>query len=112
MHGNRDQPRACAKRGLTGESCSAGHTGSPANDQHVPMPAFVCRAFSFRQCGRDEPGVKDGEVGTADCTLEMSAEDWKTISDDPTKAMPLFFQGKLKVAGNAMLATQLQKLLG
>jgi putative sterol carrier protein len=60
----------------------------------------------------DAPGVKEGEAGTADCTLEVSAEDWKTISDDPTKAMPLFFQGKLKVTGNAMLATQLQKLLG
>lgn len=60
----------------------------------------------------DEPGVKEGEVGTPDCTLEMSAEDWKQISDNPQSAMALYFQGKLKLGGNAMLATKLQKILG
>jgi putative sterol carrier protein len=60
----------------------------------------------------DEPGVHEGEVGTADCTLELSNEDWKQISDNPQSAMQLYFQGKLKVSGNAMLATKLQQLLG
>lgn len=60
----------------------------------------------------DEPGVKEGDAGGADCTLEMSAEDWKAISDNPQSAMALYFQGKLKVSGNAMLATKLQQLLG
>jgi putative sterol carrier protein len=59
----------------------------------------------------DDPGVKDGEVGTPDCTLEMSADDWKSISDNPQSAMALYFQGKLKVSGNAMLATKLQQIL-
>jgi putative sterol carrier protein len=60
----------------------------------------------------DEMGVKEGEVGTPDCTLELTSDDWKTISDNPQSAMGLYFQGKLKVSGNAMLATKLQQLLG
>lgn len=60
----------------------------------------------------ESPGVSEGEVGTPDCTLELSADDWKAISDNPQQAMALYFQGKLKVSGNAMLATKLQQLLG
>ncbi len=59
----------------------------------------------------DDVGVKDGEVGEADCTLEMTSDDWKQISDNPQSAMALYFQGKLKVSGNAMLATKLQQIL-
>ncbi|MDH5493308.1 MAG: SCP2 sterol-binding domain-containing protein [Myxococcales bacterium] len=61
---------------------------------------------------RDDPGVSEGDAGNSECALEMSHEDWKTISDNPSAAMPLFFQGKLKVSGNTMLATKLQQLLG
>lgn len=61
---------------------------------------------------RDDVGVHEGEKGDADCTLELSAEDWKTISDNPAMAMQLYFQGKLKVSGDAMKATKLQQLLG
>jgi putative sterol carrier protein len=60
---------------------------------------------------KDEPGVYPGEKGTADCTLELSADDWKTISDNPGAAMQLFFTGKLKVSGNPMLATKLQQII-
>ena len=61
---------------------------------------------------KDDPGVKEGDTGNSECQLEMSAEDWKSISDNPQAAMQLYFQGKLKVSGNAMLATKLQQILG
>jgi putative sterol carrier protein len=60
---------------------------------------------------KNDVGVTEGDKGGADCTLEMSADDWKTISDNPGAAMQLFFTGKLKVTGNAMLATKLQQIL-
>ena len=34
------------------------------------------------------------------------------MSETPGAAMQLYFQGKLKVTGNAMLATKLQQILG
>ena len=60
---------------------------------------------------KEDLGVKEGEHGTPDCTLELTTEDWQQISDNPGSAMQLYFQGKLKVSGNAMLATKLQQLL-
>lgn len=56
-------------------------------------------------------GVREGEE-TADCTLEVSAEDWKKIGENPGFVMQLYFLGKLKISGNAMLATKLQQILG
>ncbi|MCX7807303.1 MAG: SCP2 sterol-binding domain-containing protein [Deltaproteobacteria bacterium] len=56
-------------------------------------------------------GVRPGDEGGADVTLEMAAEDWVKISTNPSAAMQLYFTGKLKITGNAMLATKLQKLL-
>ncbi|MGE0792344.1 MAG: SCP2 sterol-binding domain-containing protein [Sandaracinaceae bacterium] len=60
---------------------------------------------------KNEPGVTEGEKADADCTLELTAEDWQQISDNPATAMQLYFQGKLKVSGDAMKATKLQELL-
>ncbi len=60
---------------------------------------------------KENPGVREGEQGAADCTIEMSVDDWKGILANPGSAMGLYFQGKLKVAGNAMLATKLQQIL-
>lgn len=59
----------------------------------------------------DDIGVKDGETSPPDTTIEVSADDWKSMSDSNfANAMPLFFQQKLKVTGNVMLATKLQQL--
>ncbi|MBN8613307.1 MAG: SCP2 sterol-binding domain-containing protein [Deltaproteobacteria bacterium] len=59
---------------------------------------------------KNNPGVRAAEE-PADVTLELSSADWATISTNPGAAMQLYFTGKLKVTGNAMLATKLQKLL-
>ncbi len=61
---------------------------------------------------KDDLGVTEGDQGNAECTIEMTAEDWVTMSSTPGAAMQLYFQGKLKVAGNVMLATKLQQILG
>lgn len=60
---------------------------------------------------KNDIGVREGAAEGADCTLELSAEDWKSISENPGAAMQLYFTGKLKVSGNAMLATKLQQIL-
>ena len=62
---------------------------------------------------KENVGVSAGDAeGLApDCTLELTDEDWKTMSENPGAAMQLYFQGKLKVSGNAMLATKLQQIL-
>lgn len=61
---------------------------------------------------KDNLGVREGAQDGADCTLELSHDDWKTIAENPGSATQLFFTGRLKVSGNPMLATKLQKILG
>lgn len=61
---------------------------------------------------KDNPGVTEGDAGNSECTLELDAADWGTITSNPQAAMQLYFQGKLKVGGNPMLATKLQAILG
>ena len=54
-----------------------------------------------------EAGTKEG----ADCTITIAAEDFQKLVENPqANGMQLFFAGKLKVAGNQMLAMKLQKL--
>ncbi|MCL2723089.1 MAG: SCP2 sterol-binding domain-containing protein [Polyangiaceae bacterium] len=56
------------------------------------------------------PSCKPGN-GPADCTLTIAADDFQKLFENPqTAGMQLFFAGKLKVSGNPMLATKLQKL--
>ena len=51
--------------------------------------------------------------GPADGTISMPAEDIHKLLENPqANGMQLFFAGKLKVAGNQMLAMKLQKLFG
>jgi putative sterol carrier protein len=53
-----------------------------------------------------EPGEKP-----ADCTITIAAEDFQKLVENPQQnGMQLFFAGKLKVAGNQMLAMKLNKL--
>ena len=50
-------------------------------------------------------------TGPADCTITISGDDFQKLVENPqANGMQLFFAGKLKVAGNQMLAMKLNKL--
>jgi putative sterol carrier protein len=56
------------------------------------------------------PAIEKG-VKAADCTITISSEDFQKLHENPqANGMQLFFAGKLKVAGNQMLAMKLNKL--
>ena len=56
------------------------------------------------------PSCKPGNE-TADCTITIASEDFQKLVENPqANGMQLFFSGKLKVAGNQMLAMKLNKL--
>lgn len=61
---------------------------------------------------KDAPGVTEGDSGNAECTIELSTEDWRAMTDKPGAAMQFFMQGKIKLTGNALLATKLQSVIG
>jgi len=56
------------------------------------------------------PTCVKGEGTKAQCTVEVSSEDFKTMLGDPNAGMQLFFQGKLRVTGDPMLGMKLQQL--
>ena len=56
------------------------------------------------------PFCKAGLHGTANCTIEVAHVDFMTMLSNPAAGMQLYFAGKLKVSGDPMLATKLQKL--
>jgi putative sterol carrier protein len=49
-------------------------------------------------------------TGEADCTITIADEDFQKLVENPQNGMQLFFAGKLKLAGNQMLAMKLQTL--
>jgi putative sterol carrier protein len=55
------------------------------------------------------PSVKPG-TAEADCTITIADEDFQSLVSNPQAGMQLFFSGKLKLAGNQMLAMKLTKL--
>jgi putative sterol carrier protein len=57
----------------------------------------------------DPPTIAKGDNGTAQCTVEVSHDDFKTMLSDPNAGMQLYFQGKLRVSGDPMLAMKLQQ---
>jgi hypothetical protein len=57
----------------------------------------------------DPPTVAKGDTGKAQCTIEVAHEDFKSMLGNPQVGMQLYFQGKLKVTGDPMLATKLQQ---
>ena len=62
-------------------------------------------------CTADPPACTRGDNGKAQCTIEVASDDFKTMLSDPNAGMQLYFQGKLRVSGDPMLAMKLQQLL-
>jgi len=56
------------------------------------------------------PTCTSGDKGNAQCTIEVAHADFKSMLQNPALGMQLYFQGKLRVTGDPMLATKLQKL--
>ncbi len=61
-------------------------------------------------CTGNPPSCTKGDSGKAQCTIEVANEDFKTMLSDPNAGMQLYFQGKLRVSGDPMLAMKLQQL--
>jgi hypothetical protein len=59
----------------------------------------------------DPPTCTRGDSGKAQCTIEVEHEDFKAMLGNPQVGMQLYFQGKLKVSGDPMLATKLNQFL-
>lgn len=57
----------------------------------------------------DPPVCEKGDSGSAQCTVEVDHTDFQSMLSDPQMGMQLYFQGKLKVTGDPMLATRLQQ---
>lgn len=94
----------------------------PANIARDPEKArAVGGVFVFRISGdeggvwtldlKDQLGVAEGEVPDPDCLIEVTNDEWRAMTDNPNSAMQLYFGGKLKVSGNAMLALRLQAVI-
>lgn len=56
------------------------------------------------------PAITKGVSPGANCTIEIANADFVNMLKNPALGMQLFMTGKLKVAGDPMLAMKLQKL--
>ena len=85
-------------------------------DQAKDVNAIYCFKISGKGGGtwtvdmtQDPPTCKAEESETAQCTIEVGHNDFKAMLSDPEKGMQLYFQQKLKVSGDPVLATKLQQ---
>lgn len=53
------------------------------------------------------PTVASGLSGTPDCTVQVTSKDLSDIIANPMLGMKYFFEGKLKVTGDAMKINQI-----
>ena len=56
------------------------------------------------------PSISKGLTPGANCTITVAHADFLSMLANPASGMAMFMQGKLKVAGDPMLAMKLQKL--
>jgi len=61
-------------------------------------------------CTCNPPTCTRGKDGKAQCVVEVSHDNFKTMLNNPNAAMQLYFQGMLRVSGNLGLAMKLQQL--
>jgi hypothetical protein len=57
------------------------------------------------------PSVKRGAAEGADTSVKLAVEDFEAIVAEPSRAIEMFFGGKLQVSGNPALATRLPALI-
>jgi len=57
----------------------------------------------------EPPRVISGDAGGAQYTVEIGSEDFGTMLGSPQLGMELYFQGKLKVSGDPLLASKLEE---
>jgi hypothetical protein len=91
--------------------------------KHPEKAKDVAAVYLFKISGPDggiwtanlkgtPPSCVPGAVGAAECTIEATDADFRSMIDGGMQAaMALFFSGKLKVTGDANLAPKLSKLL-
>lgn len=59
----------------------------------------------------ETPKVSKGNAGNSQCSMEIAHEDFQEILKDPQVGMQLYFQGKLKISGDPMVAMRLSQLM-
>jgi (3R)-3-hydroxyacyl-CoA dehydrogenase / 3a,7a,12a-trihydroxy-5b-cholest-24-enoyl-CoA hydratase / enoyl-CoA hydratase 2 len=89
-------------------------------EKHPELAAKVQTVFLFKLSApesawtidlKSAPGsVVQGEAGKADCTLEISEQDFLDMSSGKADAQKLYFGGKLKISGNVMASQKLSFL--
>lgn len=57
------------------------------------------------------PTCTRGDAGTAQCTLEISAEDFKALAGNPQVGLDLYYKSKLKLSGDPAVVSKLQALM-
>lgn len=60
----------------------------------------------------EPPSCFSGDSGNSQCRITVSSSDFEEMLKDPQVGMQLYFQGKMTVEGDPMLATQLQQVIG
>jgi putative sterol carrier protein len=60
----------------------------------------------------DRVSVAEGESAAANCTLELSAADFKDMVEGKLNGTMAFMSGKLRVQGDLGLAMRLESVLG
>ncbi|HTJ85398.1 MAG TPA: SDR family NAD(P)-dependent oxidoreductase [Polyangiaceae bacterium] len=89
-------------------------------EKNAGLAAEIKTAFQFKLTGPDSayyvdlksaPGkVEAGTLASADCTLELSDDDFLAMTTGAADPQKLYFAGKLKIGGNVMASQKLMFL--